>query len=90
RMEDTSRVHGYIDAHFNESIEEVRRFLRQPGFSHTGEGIRETARMCLGYLRGLGAAEAEMVETDGHPVVYGKVLSKNPRAKTLIAYSLYD
>lgn len=46
--------------------------------------------MCLGYIKSLAAVEAERVETDGNPVICGRLLSKNPKAKTLIAYSLYD
>ena len=89
-MSDTLKIHDYLDAHFQENLEEMRRFLAQPGFSHTGEGVRETAEMALGYVKSLNPAEAELVETDGNPVVYAKVLSKKPNAKTLIAYSLYD
>ena len=89
-MSDTLKIHDSLDAHFQKNLEEMQRFLAQPGFSHTGEGVRETAEMALGYVKSLNPAEAELVETDGNPVVYGKVLSKKPNAKTLIAYSLYD
>ncbi len=83
-------VFDVLDRRFDETVAEIQRFIRQPGFSHTGEGIRETAQMALEYIRTLDPVEAEIVETDGNPVVFGRVLSKDPNAKTLIAYSLYD
>jgi len=83
-------AHDHIEGHAGEYIEEVRRFLRIPGFSDTGEGIRKSAEAALDYVKLPGAAEAEIVETEGHPVVYGKLLSKNPKAKTILVYCLYD
>lgn len=50
KKRDISAIHKYIDAHFNESIEEIRRFLRQPGFSYTGEGIRENMKFVVDFL----------------------------------------
>jgi acetylornithine deacetylase/succinyl-diaminopimelate desuccinylase-like protein len=84
------RIHQYIDDHFDETVKEIQRFISQPGFSHTGEGIRETAEMCREYVAALGATDAQLVETDGNPVVFGTVRSSNPEAKTLVGYSLYD
>lgn len=89
-LDSLKAVHDHIDAHANDYIEEVRSFLRIPGFSDTGVGIRESAHACLEYLKRIGATDAQLVETGGHPVVYGKLVSKNPDAKTLLIYSLYD
>ncbi|MCC7105728.1 MAG: M20/M25/M40 family metallo-hydrolase [Chloroflexi bacterium] len=83
-------IYDVIDRDFDASVAEIQRFLRQPGFSHTGEGIRETATMALEYTRMLGTENAELVETGGNPVVHGVLRSKRPDAKTLIIYSLYD
>jgi acetylornithine deacetylase/succinyl-diaminopimelate desuccinylase-like protein len=83
-------VFQWIDKHFDECVAEIQRFLRQPGFSHTGEGIRETAEMARRYLEMLGTEDATLVETDGNPVVFGLLRSRRPQAKTLIIYSLYD
>lgn len=83
------RVHRFIERHEAEYVEEVRRYLRLPGFSDTGEGIRESAEATLSYLKRI-AADARLVETPGNPVVYGTLRSKRPDAKTLIVYGLYD
>ena len=39
---------GHIDAHFEESVAEIQRYLRQPGISTTGEGIRDERRAVQG------------------------------------------
>ena len=83
-------VHDLIDRNFDAYLEEIRAFLRQPGFSHTGEGIRESATMAMETVRALGTDNAQLVETDGNPVVFGHLRSKRPDAKTIIFYSLYD
>jgi acetylornithine deacetylase/succinyl-diaminopimelate desuccinylase-like protein len=84
------KVHAHIDEKFDDTVKEIQRFIGQPGFSHTGEGIRETAQMCREYVAALGASDAQLVETDGNPVVFGTVKSSKPDAKTLVGYSLYD
>jgi acetylornithine deacetylase/succinyl-diaminopimelate desuccinylase-like protein len=89
-LEPYAPVHDYIDRHTDEYIEEVRRFLRIPGFSDTGVGIRESAEACLGYIKMLGSTDAKLVDVGGHPVVFGKLRSKRPDAKTMLLYSLYD
>jgi acetylornithine deacetylase/succinyl-diaminopimelate desuccinylase-like protein len=84
------QIHAHINEEFDGRVTEIQRFIGQPGFSHTGEGIRETAEMCREYVAALGAADAQLVETDRNPVVFGTVKATNPDAKTLIGYSLYD
>ncbi len=86
-----AEAHARIDRHAAENIEEVRRFLRVKGFSDTGEGMEASATAGIDYLRLAGATDARGVVTNGgNPVLYGKTLSKNPNAKTLAVYSLYD
>ena len=90
-MENLSKLYTYIDRHADEHIEAVRKFIQQPGISFTGEGMQESAEMVLGYLRELGAVETKLVPMkQGYPLVYGKLKSKNPKAKTLIFHSKYD
>lgn len=83
-------VHQYIDTHQAAHVEEVRRFLRIPGFSATGEGMRESAQACLEHLKGIGAEDVTLVDTGGFPVVTGVSRSKRPDAKWMLIYSLYD
>ena len=90
-LREHAAVHAHIDRHAAENIEEVRRFLRVPGFSDTGVGMEASAAAGIEYLRLAGATDARQVVTNGgHPLLYGKTLSKNPNARTLAVYSLYD
>lgn len=89
-MVDLSRVFAHIDTHFDDYVREIRRFLAQPGYSHTGEGMEQSAAMALDYIRGLGSVNCRLVETDGYPVATGMLRSRNSGAKTLIVYSFYD
>lgn len=83
-------IFDHIDAHFDDYVERIRRYLRQPGISTTGEGIRESAELSRRLMEEVGAVDTELVETDGNPVVFGRMHSGRPDAKTLIASSLYD
>jgi acetylornithine deacetylase/succinyl-diaminopimelate desuccinylase-like protein len=90
-MADLNKIYEYVDRKLDEYVEEVRRYLRQPGISHSGEGIKESAEMTLGYIKDLRPQEAKLVPLKhGHPVVYGKLRSRNSQAKTLIFYEKYD
>lgn len=89
-MTDLSPVFRHIDAHFEDYLQEVRRFLGQPGYSHTGEGMEQSAAIALDYLRSLGSEDCRLISTDGYPVATGFLRSRNRRAKTLIVYSFYD
>ncbi len=94
-LADYKDVYGYIDQHFDQHLQATRRFLQQPSISLVAPGVdggvRKCAEMLRDILKDLGAQPAELVEFDrGNPVVFGKLTSKNPRAKTIIAYSLYD
>jgi acetylornithine deacetylase/succinyl-diaminopimelate desuccinylase-like protein len=82
-------AYDLVDANFDRNLEKLKRYLRQPGYSATGEGIRESAKMTLEYIRSLGS-DVQLVETPGNPIIFGYTESKNPKAKTLIIYSMYD
>ncbi|RLF20053.1 MAG: hypothetical protein DRN15_03245 [Thermoprotei archaeon] len=88
-QEEIHKVHEYIEAHFNEHLELTRRLLQQPSISATGEGIEECAQMVADHLKELGATVQLVRFRDGHPIVYGKLYSKEAK-KTIIAYSMYD
>jgi len=94
-VDEIGKIHAHIDNNFQEHLERTRRNLRIPGVSlteplYTNEEVFKSANDLLNYIKELGPVEAELAETDGYPVVYGRVNSKNPNAKTVILYSLYD
>ncbi len=82
-------AHQHIDAGETTFLEEVRRALRLPSFSDTGEGI-EAAAEYFAELLGRVCPDAEVVPTAGYPIILGTARSPKPSAPTLIVYGLYD
>jgi acetylornithine deacetylase/succinyl-diaminopimelate desuccinylase-like protein len=81
-------VYDYIDAHVENHVGAIQRWLRQPSISAQNVGIAEMAEMLRGDLEALGFAEAELVPTDGHPGVWGYFDAGADR--TLAVYLMYD
>lgn len=81
-------IHRYIEEHRDEHIEKVQEFLRQPGISAEGVGIRESAQLLVRYYRDLGCQEVTLVETEGHPGIWAYLDVGAP--KTLVNYCMYD
>ncbi|MGH7863028.1 MAG: M20/M25/M40 family metallo-hydrolase, partial [Candidatus Dormibacteraceae bacterium] len=79
-----------IDDVFDETVAAIRAYLGQPGFSHSGEGMRESAEITRRLLEAAGTEDLELVETGGYPFVYGHMRSRRADARTLIIYSHYD
>ncbi len=82
------KVFDYIDKHYQDHLKSLQEFVRQPSISAENRGIRECAELVKRYLMDLGCKDARIVETSGHPVVYGNY---NAGAdKTIIIYLMYD
>jgi len=86
-MMDLQKVLEHLEENFTQDLERVRQFLRMPSVSYTGEGIRETAGRLKEMIEELGGS-AEVVETKGHPIVYGEMDEGADR--TLLIYGMYD
>ncbi len=82
------QVFARIDERLEDDILRLQEFVRQPSISAENRGIRECAELLRGYLAGIGCTPAEVVETGGHPVVYGERWVGAP--KTLLIYLMYD
>jgi acetylornithine deacetylase/succinyl-diaminopimelate desuccinylase-like protein len=80
------RVWDQIDRDFDDHLERIRTYLRQPSVSGTSEGIEATAAATAGLIE-LAGGDAEVVDTPGHPVVVGRVAGDGPR---LLRYGMYD
>jgi len=81
-------IHARIDADLDRHVAELQRWVRQRSISAYGDGIREMAEMLAGDLRQLGFGEVGLVETDGHPGVFGHYDAGAD--KTLVVYMMYD
>ena len=85
------RVDAYLDAHRADFEEQLKALLRIPSVSaqpdHDAD-TRRAAEFVRDDLRALGLA-AELIETPGHPIVYGERLDA-PGEPTLLVYGHYD
>ncbi len=95
KNEDLKKVYQYIDDHFDEHVERLQKFIRQPSISNSGEGIQETAEMVKGFFDELGCSQTRVYDTGvtewglpGNPVVYGKC--DEGAKETLVIYWMYD
>jgi acetylornithine deacetylase/succinyl-diaminopimelate desuccinylase-like protein len=82
------KIYAYIDAHRDQHLAELQRWLRQPSISAQDVGIDAMAEMLRADLEALGFQEAEVVPTSGHPGVWGFLDAGAP--KTLLVYMMYD
>ena len=85
---DHGKVYAYIDAHLDEHVAHLQRWIRQPSISPQGVGIIEMANLLRTDLLQMGFAEAELVPTDGNPGVWGYYDAG--AEKTLMVYMMYD
>ena len=80
---------GHVDGSREALLGELEEFLRMPSISAREDengGFRDCAGWVAEKLRAAGA-EASVMETEGHPVVYAEV-GEGP--KTLLSYGHYD
>ncbi|HEX2739109.1 MAG TPA: M20/M25/M40 family metallo-hydrolase, partial [Rubrobacter sp.] len=78
-----------VDGSRDELLEELSEFLRMPSISARQDGsgdFRDCAQWVARKLEEAGA-EARIMETDGHPVVYAEI---GEGQKTLLSYGHYD
>jgi acetylornithine deacetylase/succinyl-diaminopimelate desuccinylase-like protein len=83
----SAQLDAYIDAHFPNAVAELARLCAQPSISAQGVGMGECAELVAEMLRARGFT-AEIIPTDGHPVVYAEAPGASER--TLLFYNHYD
>ena len=95
KSDELKKVYSYIDDHFDEHVERLQKWIRQPSISNSGEGIQETAEMVKGFFDELGCQQSRVYDTGvtewglpGNPVVYAKCDEGAP--KTVVIYWQYD
>ncbi len=95
KSEELKKIYAYIDEHFDEHVERLQKWIRQPSISNSGEGIQETAEMVKGFFDELGCQQTRVYDTGvtewglpGNPVVYGKC--DEGAKETLVIYWQYD
>lgn len=82
----------YIRTHHEQSLEQLFQLLRIPSIStdpvQTQE-VQRCAHTLAEHLHALGMERAEVLPTEGHPVVYAEWLHA-PGAPTVLIYGHYD
>lgn len=72
---------------------ELDELLRIPSVSTLPQhqvDIRRAADWLAAKLSNIGVSDAQVLETAGHPVVYGRANAANPAAPTVLVYGHYD
>jgi len=88
---DTRDVLERIEREKSAYLEELKDYIRIPSISTDPEykpQVRRAAEFLLGKMRAAGLS-AEVVETAGHPLVYGE-WTEAPGAPTVLFYGHYD
>jgi acetylornithine deacetylase/succinyl-diaminopimelate desuccinylase-like protein len=85
------RVDAYLEAHRSDFEEQLKALIRIPSVSaqpdHDAD-TRRAAEFIRGDLAAIGV-KTELIETKGHPIVYGESLNA-PGKPTLLIYGHYD
>ena len=82
------KVFAHIEANKDAFLKRMMDYVSHPSISAQNIGIREVAQMLLAHLQGLGM-QAELIESTGHPFVYGR-LTVDPAKPTVLLYGHYD
>ncbi|MDM7275052.1 MAG: hypothetical protein P3X22_002870 [Thermoprotei archaeon] len=64
---------SHVASNVDYLVEEVRKLLRMPSISGTGEGVGETASYLRDWLRERLGVQAVLSRYGGHPIVYGRL-----------------
>ena len=89
------KAFDYIDAHIDEHVQNLQKWVQQPSISNSGEGIAESSEMVKGFFDKFGCQQTRVYDvgiteygTPGNPVVYAHCDFGAP--KTLVFYWMYD
>ncbi len=83
---------AFADEHFDAFVGDLEDLLRIPSIStdsQYAEEVRRCAEWLAAHLSEIGIEKAEVVETDGHPIVYAEHLVGEDRP-TVLVYGHYD
>ena len=85
-------IHEYIQANQDRFLKELFELLRIPSVSadstHKGD-VRKAAEYVMQKLKAAGADNVALMETKGHPIVYGEKMT-DPKKPTVLVYGHYD
>jgi acetylornithine deacetylase/succinyl-diaminopimelate desuccinylase-like protein len=86
------RIAEYIEANRQRLLDDLKELVRIPSISTLSEhapDCRRAAAWLVDQLQQIGMERAELIETHGHPLVYGEWLGA-PGRPTVLIYGHYD
>ncbi|WP_337268510.1 dipeptidase [Oryzifoliimicrobium ureilyticus] len=87
-----SSVETYLNDHYSDALDDLKAFCRIPSVSTDpayAHGIVAAASFVAARLKKAGFLEVQLLETGGHPAVYGELVA-NPNLPTYLVYGHYD
>ncbi|WP_257958704.1 M20/M25/M40 family metallo-hydrolase [Bacillus sp. V3-13] len=85
---DIELVNNLIEKKKQEYLDDLFRLLRQPSISAQNKGITECVNLLTDLMESSGIT-TKVLETQGHPIVYGEVISAKNKF-TILIYGHYD
>ncbi len=83
------QIYDYIDDHWQEAIEDLKRLCHQPGISAQDVGMAETVRLLVQMMQEYGISARILPSPGGgYPLIYGELSGDAPT--TLLFYNHYD
>lgn len=83
------QIYEYIDDHWTEAIQDLKRLCRQPSISAQGVGMVETVDLLTQLMQEYGIKTQVLPNPrGGYPMVYGELEGKT--STTLLFYNHYD
>jgi acetylornithine deacetylase/succinyl-diaminopimelate desuccinylase-like protein len=79
----------FVDDNRDEMIADLQRLVQQKSISSSGEGVDACAGLLATMMEDVGI-DAQVMQTDGLPVVFGEVSADRDSALTLLIYTHYD
>src|SRR5690606_6754464 len=70
-----SKYDAYLEQHRETHVQQLLDFLRIPSVSalpRHKDDVRRAAQWAADHLRAIGVPKVEILETSGHPIVYGE------------------
>ncbi|MDX1442757.1 MAG: M20/M25/M40 family metallo-hydrolase [Gammaproteobacteria bacterium] len=86
--DDHRDIYRHIDTNIETHLGELQRWVRQRSISAQDDGVDAMAEMLRADLEGIGFTETRLVETPGHPGVWGYYDAG--AETTLLVYMMYD
>jgi acetylornithine deacetylase/succinyl-diaminopimelate desuccinylase-like protein len=87
RARSWAREHG---EQFREQLFEMLRIPSLSGDPAYAADVRRMAEWLASHMKGLGLGQVAVMETAGHPVVYGEWMGAGPDRPTVLIYGHYD